>query len=285
MARRDRHNRARYWADPTVPGLSLLHADFTCHDYAPHSHDALVIAATEAGGAEYRSRGLTGEADPSALMVFNPVEPHAGRMGRSRRWRYRAFYLEGAALGALGDALGLAALPYFTRNLIEDRALIDAFLDLHRALEGQGGEAAGAGGGDLAAAREGFVASFGLLLRRHAADGARRLGLPRDRGMLARLVGLMRDRLEDGPTLDDLAAQAGMTPFQVIALFKRGTGLTPHAYLTQLRLDRAKALLERGRPIAEAALAVGFCDQSALQRHFKRVYGFTPLQYAQARAA
>ena len=48
LARVDTRNSSRYWKDAHVPGLSCLAADFTSHDYAPHSHDALVVAVTEA---------------------------------------------------------------------------------------------------------------------------------------------------------------------------------------------------------------------------------------------
>ena len=58
--------------------------------------------------------------------------------------------------------------------------------------------------------------------------------------------------------------------------------MTPHAYLVQTRLDAARDLLRRGRPIADIALMAGFYDQPALTKHFKRALGITPLQYARA---
>jgi hypothetical protein len=42
MARLDPRNSSRYWQVPDVPGVSLLHADFTTHGYAPHVHEAFV---------------------------------------------------------------------------------------------------------------------------------------------------------------------------------------------------------------------------------------------------
>jgi AraC-like DNA-binding protein len=71
----------------------------------------------------------------------------------------------------------------------------------------------------------------------------------------------------------------------LIGLFKRCLGLTPHAYLTQVRLGRACHYLRRGMPIAHVAAATGFYDQSALTRQFKRCYGITPLQFAKAASA
>ncbi len=273
MPRRDPHNRTRYWRDPALPGFSLLAADFTTHDYAPHSHDAFVVAVTEVGGAEFRSRGRTEEAQAGRLLVFNPAEPHSGRMGRSRRWRYRSLYADARAIGDLQAALGIAATPYFLANVIEDQALIAGFLDLHCALDGET---------DDLRRHELVVAGFGALFGRHGNGGGRIARGPRDRALLDRAIALMRQRHAEGLTLEELGQAVGLTPFQLIGLFNRGTGMTPHAYLTQIRLRVATGLLQGGTGLAEAAVAAGFYDQSALQNHFKRAYGITPLQYLRA---
>ncbi|WP_199088799.1 AraC family transcriptional regulator [Bosea sp. ASV33] len=273
MARVDLRNSSRYWRDPRVPGLSCLVADFTSHDYAPHSHEAFVVAVTEAGGAEFKSRGRADEAKASTLLVFNPDEPHSGRMGWSQRWIYRGFYLTSPAIETLKTALGLDATAYFTRNSLHDPDLIDAFLGLHRILDE---------GNDPLEERELLVRSFGALIRRHAA-GEPGLTLPtRDQVKAARIREIMRARHAEELTLEQLGTEVGLNPFQLIALFKRSTGLTPHAYLTQLRLKTAIAALGRGATIAAAALDAGFYDQSALTRHFKRAYGITPLQWVRA---
>jgi len=83
--------------------------------------------------------------------------------------------------------------------------------------------------------------------------------------------------------LERMAAVADLTPFQLIGAFNRTIGLTPHAYLTQLRIRAAIHHLAAGRPLTDAAVASGFYDQSALTRHFKRTFGMTPLQYVRAR--
>ena len=276
MARRDARNVSRYWCDRHVPGLSLLHADFTTHAYPPHSHEAFVVAVTESGGSVIKSRGVVEEADRSELFVFNPAEPHAGWMGRSRRWRYRSLYLTRPAIEAVARSLGVDAVPYFTRNMFGDPDLIADFLALHRALEA---------GRDLLGESELLIGGFGRLFRRHGSGGGRIAPPPRDRVLFGRAAALMRERQADSLRLEELAGALGLTVFQLIGLFKRSVGLTPHAYLTQLRLYRACRELRRGRPIAETASAAGFYDQSALTRHFKRCYGMTPLQFARAARA
>lgn len=275
MARIDPRNSTQYWWDRHLTGLSLLRADFTTHEYPPHTHDALVVAVTEQGGSIIKSRGEVKEAHASTLFVFNPAEPHAGWMGWSERWRYRSLYLTQAALDRVAHELGIDAVPYFTRNMFGDPDLIDGFLAMHRAIEQ---------GRDVFRERELLVGTFGRLFQRHGSGGGRIEPAPRDRAQLGQVIERMRTDYASDLRLEELAAGVGLTTFQLIGLFKRTTGLTPHAYLTQIRLGMACRRLRHSQAIADVATDVGFYDQSALTRHFKRCYGITPLQFARAAA-
>jgi len=276
MARVDRRNVTQYWWDRHTSGLSLMRADFTTHEYPPHSHDAFVVAITEAGGAVIKSRGEVGEAQASSLFVFNPAEPHSGWMGASERWRYRSLYLTRSAIDEVARGLGIESVPYFTRNMFGDADLIESFLSLHRTLED---------GRDGFHERELLIGTFGRLFQRHGSGGGRIPLGPRDQVLLRNVIDRMTARHDDALLLEDLAGAVGLTTFQLIGLFKRTVGLTPHAYLTQIRLGAACRALRKGAPIAEVATDTGFYDQSALTRHFKRCYGITPLQFAKAAAA
>lgn len=277
MARVDTRNKSRYWHAPALPGMDLLHADFTTHDYAPHVHDSLVVAVTEVGGSEFKSRGRTDVAHPQALLVFNPSEPHSGRMGGSERWRYRSFYLAEPAIQDVLKAVGIDQPGYFTSNVVPDQDLVARFLALHRVLDAEPQ--------DALLRRELLVRTFGDLLQRHGQAARRIPEAPGDMAALAPVLELVRDCYADGLTLERMGAASGLTPFQLIVAFKRTLGLTPHAYLTQLRLRSALRHLRLGQPVADAALTSGFYDQSALNKHFKRTFGMTPLQYVRARAS
>lgn len=79
-----------------------------------------------------------------------------------------------------------------------------------------------------------------------------------------------------------LAAVCGVSLFHFLRLFEQGYGLPPHALQVQLRVHYVQRLLRRGvRPIKAAQMA-GFSDQSHLNRHFKRLVGKTPGQFAKA---
>jgi AraC-like DNA-binding protein len=65
-----------------------------------------------------------------------------------------------------------------------------------------------------------------------------------------------------------------------VRTFSRKFGISPHQYLTGRRVDLARRLLLDGMPPGAAAAAVGFCDQSHLNRSFKRLLGTSPGRYA-----
>src|SRR5579872_7504028 len=131
-------NETRYWHDPRVPGLGLLRADFTDHEYRPHVHPEMVVAVTESGGAIITSRGIEAEARPDRLFVLNPGEVQSARMGRSRRWVYRSFYFGADALEEICRGLGLARRPSLPSSAIDDTGLVAEFRSLHLALEQRG---------------------------------------------------------------------------------------------------------------------------------------------------
>jgi AraC-like DNA-binding protein len=97
-----------------------------------------------------------------------------------------------------------------------------------------------------------------------------------------RAMEYIRERLGDSITLDDLADYAGLDKFHLCRAFREQIGMPPHAYLTHLRIVRAKELLARGERASVVAPLVGFCDQAQLTRHFRRLVGTTPARFGKA---
>ena len=99
-------------------------------------------------------------------------------------------------------------------------------------------------------------------------------------------IATARQLIDDDPAADpsvaELAALAGLSPFHFSRGFREVVGLPPHAYRLHRRVERAKALLAAGRSSAEVAHSLGFADQSHLIRQFRRQTGLTPAAYARA---
>lgn len=99
-----------------------------------------------------------------------------------------------------------------------------------------------------------------------------------------RCVELMRARLSEDLSLDELAAEARLSPFHFARMFKQSFGVPPRAYLTRLRLEKACELLEQtDMPVTEIALEVGYSSNQVLARVFLKHRHMSPLDHRRAR--
>ena len=81
--------------------------------------------------------------------------------------------------------------------------------------------------------------------------------------------------------LAELAILSGLSRFQVMRGFIKATGLTPHAYIVQRRMDLARRLMSAAMPLAMVAATAGFADQSHMTRLFVQKYGLSPRTFVQ----
>ena len=94
----------------------------------------------------------------------------------------------------------------------------------------------------------------------------------------ADILSLIDARLESDLSVAELAGSCGLSGSWFTRVFKQTTGVTPHRWLTQRRVDRAKDLLVR-RPsmsLAQIALESGFADQSHFTHVFTAIVGAAP---------
>ena len=82
--------------------------------------------------------------------------------------------------------------------------------------------------------------------------------------------------------LTELAKQINTSPFHFIRLFKQTTGISPHHYILQLKIERVKQLINKNkRSLTEIAYELGFPDQAPFSNAIKKIIGVAPRQYRQ----
>jgi AraC family transcriptional regulator len=90
----------------------------------------------------------------------------------------------------------------------------------------------------------------------------------------------IEDRIGEPIGVRDLAAQLHMSPFHFARRFKQAVGHPPHAYITQVRIERAKRLLASSTlPLVNIAMAVGYRTQAHFTGVFHKTVGSTPRTY------
>ena len=120
-----------------------------------------------------------------------------------------------------------------------------------------------------------------LTVRKSAQIELSRAG-PVDR-RLRRAIEFMHDNYGRELALEEIAAAAYVSEYHFARLFKQITGTTPHVYLANIRIEKARRMLvETALPIIEVAAMVGYQSQSHFTKIFKSVTGLTPRAYRES---
>lgn len=249
-----------------LPGVIAIDA-CSSRSFARHTHDEFGVGLLTEGAQRSASGRGQVESVRGNLITVNPAELHDGvPVGEARSWSM--LYLTRDIIGGLVADIeeGRRSSRELHAPVIDDVRLARLFIAARQAaLHPHGGPAF----------QERLLVLFGHLFGDASPE----------RAMCGRLSEA-RQRIDDAPAhshpLTELASLAGLNKFQTVRTFARLTGLTPHAYVIQRRLEMARRLIRDGCALVDAALEAGFSDQSHLHRTFVARYGFTPGAFAAA---
>ena len=118
------------------------------------------------------------------------------------------------------------------------------------------------------------------VLKGEAGESARRaFGVGNE---IARAIEYLSSRLNEAVTIDDMAAQVGMSRAVLHRKFKQATTMSPIQFVKSMRLNAAAMKIVGGMNVNEAAMDVGYVSSSQFSREFKRLYGQSPRQWSQS---
>ncbi len=252
---------------PSCSGTVVAVDACSARSFARHVHDEFGVGLMTDGAQRSASGRGPVEAVRGNLITVNPAELHDGApIGAARSWSM--LYLTQDAVGAVvaDSEEGRLATRELHAPVVDDPRLARLFMATRRAALHPHGESA-------------FEERLLTLL-------AGLFGLVRHKAGTGGRLSQARERIDDAParphSLTELAAFAGLSRYQTVRGFARLTGLTPHAYVMQRRLDTARNLIRHGSTLVDAAIGAGFADQSHMHRVFVARHGFTPGVYAEA---
>lgn len=254
-----------------IQGIEVL----SCTDpfeFQPHIHDRYVVWLNTEGGEHFHVCGSSDILSPGSISVIEPGVVHANRPCTETNRHLRSFYIEPGFFENLSEQIGAqpSAGYEFRLDPMNDKQLWTQLALLHELMLGDVP--------DLELSSR-VIRVFGDFLERHGHLG----NVPRKESLqdirIDRVIESFHDGFEEPVSLETLAELAGCTQYHLIRLFKEAKGMTPHAYLMQIRLENARRMLEKGGTILDSALDSGFSDQSHLTRAFRQRYGLTPGVY------
>ncbi|HEX8956369.1 MAG TPA: AraC family transcriptional regulator [Burkholderiaceae bacterium] len=256
-----------FWRDAALPYLEARSVAGACGvGYARHTHDTFSIGAVTGGQSTYWNGRRQEDIAAGTVVVINPEEAHACNPQAGVPWSYRMLYVDPQWLAVLQREGEAGEFQPF--EAMSATRLFGRFNRLFDILQDAGAEPLHKQSAAVAffSALQGELGTLG--------KQARETG-----GKLARAADYLEAHYARTVKLEELCAAAGLSEAHLIRAFKRRFGMTPHAYLLDVRIKRGKARLRSGAAIADVAQEVGFADQAHFQRAFKRHVAATPGQY------
>ena len=263
----------KFWRDPVLRDLEMLHATYVTYAFSRHAHEGFGIAILESGAMEFDYRGSKHTAPAGSIVVTQPGEMHTGQSATAGGWTYRTLLPASIWLQQALDELTehRSPVPYFATPVIHDKKLNRQLINLHQTLENS----------PSALERESrFLWGLAQLIHAHATECPSVKGIGKEHQAVQIIQDYLQSQYADNISLNELANLVNLKPLRLLRAFRKQIGLPPHAYLNHIRVNRAQKLLVEGWSIIDAALETGFTDQSHLHRHFKKITGLTPGQYA-----
>jgi AraC-like DNA-binding protein len=262
----------QFWRDEALPFVEVRAiADGRKVRYGLHAHSTCSIGAVTGGRSTYLNGRTLESIGAGAVVVVNPEVAHACNPAEDAAWAYRMFYLDVDWLAQLQQELGFHAgqgFRAFEQTLSLRPDLFAGLNQLYALLTAPH---------ESLLRKESAITAYFATLQQTLNPAPSTGREPNHR--LARAAEYIDDNYTRALRLEEICAAADLSPSYLIRAFRQQYGMTPHAYVVNRRIEFSRALLRRGRAIAEVAADAGFADQAHLQRAFRQFVAATPGQY------
>lgn len=243
-------------------GITALSASMSEFTYKKHAHEEYAIGVTLRGIQHYQLNGRLQLSHPSGIVFFNPEETHDGMAHDEKGLDYIMLYIDPQLLLEVTEKNDMVRFP---EPVLYDKRLEQKIRSLSKAVLSQQNEAL---------CSELFLSLADNLVQTDISAGYRK-----DNELIKKAKDVLHCNLEGVLTLDEISGELGLSKYQFIRSFKAGTGITPYQYFLNVKIERAKQLIEKSGDIYEAVARYGFVDLTHMNKHFKSVYGITAFEY------
>ena len=263
----------KFWRLPELGGLELQKATYKTHSFTPHFHEEYAIGVLLKGSQEKYYRRSTQVIHEGQICVINPGEVHFAGPADKHGWTYRMLYANASLLREISTQImgKTQNYPFFPNLVINDDDLFNMILNLHLILERPGSS--------LLEKESTFLAVMEQFILKYADVKPQSRILKSSGKHIKKVKEYLNKNYEQEISLEMLSELTDISPFYLLRLFKKEVGSTPHIYLTQRRINKAKQFLTSGDSLSDVAYKTGFVDQSHFTNRFKNIVGITPGQY------
>ena len=235
-----------------------------------HFHEHYVIRFIEKGQRYLSCKNKEYTTSTGDLLLFNPFDSHTCEQIDDKVLDYRCINIKPEIMKkTVFEITGKNYLPKFNQPVIFRSELVPLLQELHYIIMEE----------ELDFKKEElFFFLIEQLIEEHTEPNLQS-NLENTNIEIQAVCDYLENNYAEHIVLDELSTIAGMNKYSLLRNFTKLKGITPYRYLENIRVNKAKKLLEKGVEPIDAAIQTGFVDQSHFTNFFKNFIGLTPKQY------
>ncbi|MFH0925759.1 MAG: AraC family transcriptional regulator [bacterium] len=262
-------DKIRFFEFPDMNYVQVVWAKAITNDFPRHIHKTYCIGIIDEGAREIIIKNRSIIIPEKSLFILNPGVPHQCRSFESKLHSYRIICVTTRFMKDLVNQIAETdqPIPYFPDIIFSDErvlTLINKFLLFLKEKK------------PLMEREEVILALCSRLVLNYAEFPPSVPEINTRQEIIREICKYIEKNYPRDLSLSKIARKAGLSPFHFQRLFLKEIGISPHDYLVQLRIKKARELLLNGLDIIGVALDTGFADQSHFTRCFKKIMGVTP---------
>lgn len=231
-----------------------------------HFHEYYVIGFVEEGQRLLCCKNKEYILDKGSIVIFNPNDNHSCVQNGESALDYRGLNISKKTMLDLAEEVtGKRELPWFLQNVIYDKEINCYLHSLHQMVI--------MGGGNLEK-EEALLFLISELIQNYGQSFED--CVPECRKEIERACKFMECHYRERICLEQICGYAALSKSTLLRAFTKSKGVTPYRYLINIRINKAKKLLEQGVLPIEAAIETGFSDQSHFTNYFSSFIGIAP---------
>ncbi len=262
-----------FFKDDKMPYIESRYDKVSDSCYIKHSHDTVSIGANEDGATELTCKDDICRLDVGSLLLINPFEVHCCNPIKNQARTYHMMFLDPKWCYKIQKDIfqeDIKEFVPFKKTILKSQKLYEEYIQTNKFLYTN----------SFYLEKEEKLLNF--LMKIFSTECSIKEDIYNKKGddkIFKKTKEFIDKNINENITLLEIENEVKVNQYKIIRIFKDKIYLTPHAYLMNSKINKAKELIKKGVDISDVYFLLGFFDQSHFIRNFKKIVAVTPKQY------